>query len=170
MREPQVDGLTGLPNRIAFTAFAEQQLAICEKSGARFALLLADIDQMLAFNDQHGHQVGDRILRMVAARLGGALRATDMVARVGGDEFALAVPLTPNDDIDAIAGTLLDEIAKPYLLALLTMGLSASIGVAVYPDAGTSVSELMSNADKAMYRAKQAGRGRYALAGAGETP
>ncbi|MGB6055835.1 MAG: diguanylate cyclase [Burkholderiaceae bacterium] len=162
------DALTGLCNRAMLEDRLQQALAQAERSGAHFALLFCDLDDFKPINDRFGHETGDAILRQVAARLLEGRRRTDTVARFGGDEFVLL--LTDLDDARgmavAIAQRLLATIGAPFELDGKAFTLGASIGIALYDNAsaaGISASQLMSQADTAMYHAKRTGRNGFCL-------
>ena len=162
------DALTGLCNRTMLEDRLQQALAHAERSGSHFALLFCDLDDFKPINDQFGHETGDTILRQVAVRLREGRRRTDTVARFGGDEFV--VLLTDLDDARGmavgIAQQLLATIGMPFEVDGKTFTLSASIGIALYDNAsaaGATTSQLMSQADTAMYHAKRTGRNGFCL-------
>jgi diguanylate cyclase (GGDEF)-like protein len=162
--QAQHDLLTGLPNRMLFHEFVNQQLAQCKRSGAKLAILYIDLDGFKSVNDQHGHASGDQLLRSVATRLRACIRASDIAARLGGDEFAIALPFSSADGAAILAGRLVTDLSASYLIAPLTVKISASIGVALYPDAATTFEALLGRADEAMYQAKTAGKQGFAVA------
>lgn len=157
----QHDPLTGLPNRTLFEDRFEQALKRCQRHGTQLALLFCDLDGFKLINDLHGHQVGDKVLREVAARLSIGRRAEDTVARLGGDEFVLLL----SDQGDArtaarlVGEQCLHAVSEPYVLEEGTVTLGLSIGVAVHQGGG-SAAHLLTLADSAMYQAKRAGKGR----------
>jgi diguanylate cyclase (GGDEF)-like protein len=148
------DRLTGLANGLLFTEIVDHQLSICARTGSTLAVLYVDIDGFKAVNDAHGHATGDRLLRAVAARLKSGIRTSDVAARLGGDEFAILLVLTGAQAAAILARELADCISLPYPIDQLTIEISASIGVAAYPDSGTNSEELLHSADEAMYKAK----------------
>jgi diguanylate cyclase (GGDEF)-like protein len=148
------DALTGLANGLLFTEIVDHQLSICGRTGSMLAVLYVDIDGFKAVNDAHGHATGDRLLRAVAARLKSGIRTSDVAARLGGDEFAILLVLTGAQAAAILARELADCISLPYPIDQLTIEISASIGVAAYPDSGTNSEELLHSADEAMYKAK----------------
>lgn len=144
------DPLTGLPNRRALHREIEGLVA----EGQEFALLLADLDGFKAVNDRHGHLFGDEVLRQVASGLRRATRQADVVARYGGDEFAVAVRCT-RSDVGPIERRLREEVRAVSRELVLRLGLS--VGVASWPEDGATVEELLRVADERLYRAKALG-------------
>lgn len=164
------DLLTGLPNRTLFN----EQLALClaqaQQSEGMLAIMFLDLDRFKTINDTLGHAVGDRLLQEVTQRLTSCLRQTDMVARWGGDEFTLLVsPVNHVQEASAIAQRLLDALKPAFTLddgqtnRTLSLHISTSIGIALYPQDGENPETLLRNADAALYRAKQQGRNNYQL-------
>ncbi|WP_229413294.1 putative bifunctional diguanylate cyclase/phosphodiesterase [Massilia violaceinigra] len=156
------DGLTRLPNRSLLEDRIRQAIHGAERSGKRFALMFLDLDRFKTINDSLGHHYGDKLLQAVAARLTQCLRVNDTVARLGGDEFV--VLLSEAGSPTAVAGVaqkMLDTIAMPLDVDGQIQSVSASVGISMYPDDGTSLRELMSNADSAMYHAKKVGRANH---------
>jgi len=159
------DELTGLPNRRLLATRAASALAATALRNARCALFAIDLDGFKEINDRFGHDVGDLVLREIAARLARAMRPQDTVARRGGDEFAVLVPDTGHRvDIERIAQRLLAALAQPVDAANAMIAVSASVGVAVAPDHGVDLERLLQLADLAMYEAKLRGKNRYAFA------
>jgi len=157
------DALTGLANRVAFLLALEAAVEGRERSSSRFALLFLDLDGFKEVNDSLGHEAGDRVLSAVARRVERSVRERDLVARMGGDEFTVLLADLPRpEDGETVARHLLRRIGEPYDLDGVSVRVGASIGVAVFPEDGRDVDELLSRADTAMYRAKRAGRGRVA--------
>ena len=160
------DALTGLPNRMSFMDQLQQHMVAAEAEGTRLALLFIDLDHFKRVNDSLGHLVGDTLLRTVAARILASLRATDVVARFGGDEFMVLLHGGPSreqqrDDVDEVARKLLAAIEVPVNAEGRPISVTPSIGVAFFPgDAGTP-DELIKNADSAMYLAKSKGRANH---------
>ncbi|MDP3843350.1 MAG: GGDEF domain-containing protein [Oxalobacteraceae bacterium] len=157
------DSLTGLYNRAMLEDRLQLALARAERDGSHFALLFCDLDDFKPINDQFGHQAGDAILRQVAARLLDGRRRTDTVARLGGDEFVVLLTDLDNARRTAasVAQQLLATIGIPFDIEGKTFVLGASIGIALYYGTGISASQLMSQADSAMYQAKRAGKHGY---------
>ncbi|QGM98776.1 putative bifunctional diguanylate cyclase/phosphodiesterase [Methylocystis parvus] len=154
------DALTGLPNRALFTRLLREKVDACRGGQGRFSLLFVDLDRFKAINDTLGHAAGDALLREVSARLKTCLRACDAVARLGGDEFVVILHDmdTPRNAV-RVAESLLACIAAPMPIAGQECGVSASIGVALYPCDGADDETLLRNADSAMYLAKAEGKG-----------
>ncbi len=157
------DALTGLCNRAMLEDRLQQAMARAQRDGGHFALLFCDLDDFKPINDEYGHEAGDAILRQVAARLQDGRRSTDTVARLGGDEFVILLT-DLNDTRNAAVGVaqqLLAAIGIPFNIAGTIFELSASIGIALYCGGGISTSQLMSQADIAMYQAKRAGKNEF---------
>lgn len=156
------DLLTGLPNRRLLTDRIQVAIAQAAREANGIALLFIDLDRFKNINDSLGHQVGDQLLRMVGERLKAWVRSGDTVSRVGGDEF---IVLCPNCDSPADASSLgeklLEAVAKPYRISDTELVITASIGIALYPDNGTDANSLIGNADVAMYLAKENDRNNY---------
>jgi diguanylate cyclase (GGDEF)-like protein len=137
-------------------------LSMARRAGETVALLYLDLDGFKAINDTLGHAVGDRLLQAVAVRLRSGLRSSDTLARMGGDEFAVLLPRLPDPSgADRVAEKLCAELSAPFVVAGDELALSASVGIAVYPEGGEDYESLLHGADAAMYRAKKAGRGRW---------
>ena len=153
------DPLTGLANRTSFESRLEQAIADARRYERQIALLFIDLDRFKTINDSLGHAVGDLLLMEIAGRLTERLRDSDIIARLGGDEFVVVLPGLPDATHAAlVAQTLLEELARPIRTENAELHTSGSIGIAVYPADGDSVTLLMQNADTAMYEAKAAGR------------
>jgi diguanylate cyclase (GGDEF)-like protein/PAS domain S-box-containing protein len=156
------DSLTGLPNRSLLADRLKQAIALVNRTGGSLAVMLVDLDNFKNINDSFGHDQGDDLLKVVAARLLKEVRTTDTVARLGGDEFVLLLqPSGRAEEIAAIAERIIGEIALPIELSRLSLRVGASIGIAVYPNDGADASSLVKIADTAMYDAKAAGKGTY---------
>jgi diguanylate cyclase (GGDEF)-like protein/PAS domain S-box-containing protein len=154
------DNLTGLPNRALFRDRLDHALARAARSDHDVAVLLVDLDGFKQVNDSLGHDAGDQLLREVAQRLEDVVRASDTVARFGGDEFALLLEDVSEEETTGLAERMLEHLSAPIALADREVALGASIGIVLR--AGTASSEeLVRDADVAMYAAKDAGRGRY---------
>jgi len=154
------DPLTGLPNRTLLRDRLEQSMLLADRNATGLALLLLDLDRFKDVNDTLGHHAGDELLQQVGARLAGALRTSDTIARMGGDEFAVIL-LTAGDVglATRLARTLVHALEAPFVVGGHTVAVGASIGIAVYPDQGTDARTLLRRADVAMYVAKRANSG-----------
>ncbi|MBI5721798.1 MAG: EAL domain-containing protein [Burkholderiales bacterium] len=155
------DALTGLPNRLAFVERLERRLDEARVSGESLALMFIDLDHFKRINDSLGHVVGDTLLKTVATRIIEALRVGDMVARFGGDEFlVLLAPRAGAPAVAEVSGRLLATIGEPLAAGGVSISVTPSIGVAMFPQDGQTSAELIQHADQAMYRAKAGGRAR----------
>jgi diguanylate cyclase (GGDEF)-like protein len=177
MQEEQIrhlahhDMLTGLPNRLLFGDRLRQALLVAQREQHRLALVFFDLDKFKPVNDSYGHAVGDLLLQQVATRLRTILRASDTLARLGGDEFVVLLPrVTGTGDARKVAEDILRELNRPFVAEGFTLHISASLGVAVYPDSALDADSLLRRADAAMYEAKLHGRGRVAGYTASERP
>jgi diguanylate cyclase (GGDEF)-like protein/PAS domain S-box-containing protein len=156
------DGLTGLPNRFLFQEYLDQALNNARHQAGKFAVFFLDFDKFKEINDSVGHAAGDRVLREIALRLRAALRDTDRIARMGGDEFYVLIEdLQDEHDAANIAQKLLEAACRPVYIDRQEHRLSVSIGIAIYPEDGKDGATLLQNADSAMYRAKELGKNRY---------
>lgn len=154
------DALTQLPNRALLMERLGQALMHAERSSLGVGLLFIDLDKFKPVNDKYGHQAGDELLRLVAARIEDILREEDTVARLGGDEFVvLLTSIHGKQDCWSIAEKILTELSTPFELREATVEISASIGIALSPTDGITADALMKSADLVMYQAKAAGRG-----------
>lgn len=152
------DLLTGLPNRRLFLDRLEQEIKHANRRSRPLALLFMDLDGFKDVNDTLGHEAGDRILSDVAERLADCVRANDTVARLGGDEFTVILTGTEQRrDVELVAQTIIDALAMPFRLDQKRIQISVSIGIAFYPEAASTPDALLEAADKAMYKAKNAG-------------
>jgi len=157
------DPLTDLPNRQGAKERLATMLGETRRSGEVFAVMFLDLDQFKDINDSLGHQIGDRLLQAIAPRLAGLLRPDDFLGRHGGDEFLLAARRGRRDEVEALAADLLAGMERGFTVGDNRFFISASIGIAFYPDSGESVDELIQNADTALFKAKHAGRNQYAV-------
>lgn len=158
------DALTGLPNRLLFNDRLTMALAHAARTEQGLAVIFLDIDHFKNINDSLGHAVGDMLLQAVAKRLMHWSRKEDTVARIGGDEFIMLLQGTQDPDYAVfVAGRILDSLTEPFLVGEHDLYVSASIGITLYPLDGQDIEALVSNADLAMYRAKEDGRNNYKL-------
>jgi diguanylate cyclase (GGDEF)-like protein len=168
------DELTGLANRLLFKERVDLVLGHARQQKDNFAILFLDLDRFKRINDSFGHHIGDMLLKEIARRLLACLRTTDMVSlwteellnqcvsRQGGDEFILLLSeLKTTGDAARVANRIIKAISQPIQLEGYELVSTTSIGIAVYPDDGTTVDQLLKNADAAMYHAKKEGRNNY---------
>jgi len=155
------DELTGLPNRRCFLEHLARTLAAVD--GAQplsIGVLYVDLDGFKAINDVHGHAAGDALLRIVAARMSGAVRTDDMLSRLGGDEFAcMPIDVAGRDSMRRLARKLFDAVSAPVTIDGLVLRVRPSIGIALFPADGACAQTLLASADAAMYAAKRQGSG-----------
>lgn len=155
----QHDALTGLPNRTVAKDRTEQAIAYAIRNSSKTALLFIDLDEFKSINDSLGHSVGDTMLKIVASRLEECVRATDTISRQGGDEFLVILSdVSTLDDVTSITKKIIQAFEKPFYINSHSLSISASIGIALYPDCGDTFELLLKNADTAMYKAKEAGK------------
>lgn len=156
------DYLTELPNRVYFDKELDAVLKRSKRLQAEFALLYIDLDYFKQVNDNLGHHMGDELLKEVAKRFRIVLRDYDIIARMGGDEFALILrDFNQRDDIEVVARKIIQILLKPFQIQDETIYIGCSVGIAMYPSHGEDAVELKMNADKAMYAAKESGRHCY---------
>ena len=161
-QQANYDSLTGLANRSLLNDRLQQAIYTAASYGARLAVVFVDLDRFKYINDTLGHDVGDRLLQVMAERLTAAVAATDTVARLGGDEFVLLLHGHAGPDtVGAALERLLPTIAAPLRYAQNDIEVTCSIGVALYPDDGNDPATLLKHADSAMYRAKEQGRNNF---------
>lgn len=154
------DFLTGLPNRVLLGDRLEQALAMAHRNHEMLAVMSIDFDDFKRINDRHGHAEGDRMLVEVSSRMKGALRESDTLTRVGGDEFLLLTPgIHSFAQAETVAGHVLASLAKPHEVEGTIIVPTASLGIAVYPVDGATPDALIASSDRAMYAAKSSGKG-----------
>ncbi|WP_146804461.1 diguanylate cyclase domain-containing protein [Bisbaumannia pacifica] len=164
----QHDPLTELPNRALFFSHLDKAIQLALRQRQPLALMFIDLDKFKPVNDTHGHGVGDRLLIAVARRMEARLRASDIIGRIGGDEFVVLLPLiSGRDDAHGVAVTLCEALREPFAVDHLTLGVSASIGLALCPEHAEESQALAHYADQAMYLAKERGRDRVVVYGEG---
>ena len=152
------DALTDLPNRYLLLERLSQLCSIAERERRPIAVLFLDLDGLKGVNDTFGHEAGDLLLKMVAARLQRRVRHTDTVARLGGDEFVVLLDNAANKaDVARLAATIVERINEPIKLHGETVHVGCSVGIALNPEDGTTPAELIAIADRAMYKAKARG-------------
>lgn len=158
------DELTGLTNRRSFAVKLDYALKMAHRNGTRVAVFFLDLDQFKQVNDTLGHTVGDNLLKTVARRLEASLRKSDVLARVGGDEFNIFIEGFDNiTTLQTFAQNLLNDFIEPFVNIEHEIVTSASIGIAIYPDDGLDSETLIKNADLAMYASKDRGRNSYSF-------
>lgn len=163
------DPLTGLANRSLFQEFLKARVVQSARSDSRFAVLFIDLDFFKGVNDLHGHDYGDRLLVHMASALRSVLREGDIVARLSGDEFAAIVNAGARETIEHLCRRIFQALKAPAVIDGKEFLLSASVGAALYPDHGQTAAELLQNSDRAMFSAKQAGRGCVRIYSASES-
>lgn len=158
------DALTNLPNRVLLQERLGAALVRARREGDVLALMFIDLDRFKNINDSLGHHVGDAILKIVAERLHAAVRASDTVARMGGDEFVVLLPKVAQvSDCEAVAQKMIAVLGEPMQVGPHLLRVTPSIGVATYPEGGADPATLMRAADAAMYHAKAQGRNAYCM-------
>jgi len=159
-RQAHFDPLTQLPNRLLFRDQLHTQLQATTSQGGSGALLYIDLDHFKRVNDSLGHEAGDQLLSIVAQRLRASVKDGDTVARLGGDEFTVILrDITDTVEVAAVAQRIIEGMRRPVRIVGRDHVVRASIGIAMFPGDGTGIDELLHNADLAMYRAKELGRG-----------
>jgi diguanylate cyclase (GGDEF)-like protein/PAS domain S-box-containing protein len=161
-RQANYDTITNLPNRRLFSDRLDQEIRKCRRSTQSLALFFIDLDRFKQVNDTHGHDIGDQLLIKAAQRLNACVRSTDTVARLGGDEFTLILTeLAEISRVESVAGNIRDALALPFIIDGISLDISGSIGMALYPADATDADDLLARADIAMYEAKRHGRNQY---------
>ncbi len=164
------DALTGLPNRRLFLELVRFELAEAQRNRKKTGLLFLDLDRFKEVNDKLGHEAGDELLKIVAARLKSVLRKADAVARIGGDEFSiLLTDITGREDITEIARKILAAFQEKCVISGREFHITTSMGISVYPDDSDAINTLFRCADIALYRAKNRGRNAFEFYNQGTT-
>jgi len=162
LRQATTDSLTKLPNRSAFMNRLQQSLHNAERNNERLAVMFIDVDNFKLVNDQQGHAAGDYVLKIIANRLIKCVRKNDILGRLGGDEFIIALSdISDAHAPEQVARNILKEITHEISNENISFSMSCSIGISVYPDDASATDNLISHADVAMYRAKELGRNNY---------
>jgi diguanylate cyclase (GGDEF)-like protein len=153
------DALTSLPNRTLLEDRLKLALAYAKRENKMLAVMFVDLDLFKEINDLYGHEVGDLVLKQVSQRLISCVRESDTVARLGGDEFIILLPMIDAEgDAILVANKIVQSIAQPIIAAQASLHVTASIGIAMYPQHGKDEKLLMINADMAMYQSKRNGK------------
>jgi diguanylate cyclase (GGDEF)-like protein/PAS domain S-box-containing protein len=156
------DALTGLPNRVLFNDRLNVAMSTAKRNNKKFVLMILDLDKFKSVNDSLGHDAGDQLLQNVGNRLRARLRKSDTVARLGGDEFIILLPEVDHEEYaEVVAGKIIASFQRVFTLGQNDLNITASIGIAVYPDNGFDFDTLKKNADIAMYKAKECGRNNF---------
>lgn len=155
------DSLTGLPNRALFFEHLGHAIALSRRRSTTFAVLFIDIDGFKLINDLLGHATGDQVIKQVANILIRCVRASDTVARLGGDEFVILLNDIPSQQTGQVAEKILSALTKISASEIHSLAITASIGIAHYPDSGQDAEALVDRADLAMYEAKKAGKNTF---------
>jgi two-component system cell cycle response regulator len=159
------DALTGLPNRRLLFDRLASAIAHARRNKSTMAVMYLDLDGFKQINDTLGHDAGDALLRVVAARLVSAVRQEDTVARMGGDEFVIGLSeLNPAEGVAKLVSKVIQAVSQPYTIQGRSVSMTASVGVGIYPTHGEDVETLMKNADLALYEAKRTGKNNYRIA------
>jgi len=159
------DALTGLPNRRLLFDRLALAIAHAHRNKSTMAVMYLDLDGFKQINDTLGHDAGDTLLKMVAARLVAAVRQEDTVARMGGDEFVIGLSeLNPVEGVAALVAKVIQAVSQPYSIQGRSVSMTASVGVGIYPTHGAEVETLMKSADLALYEAKRTGKNNYRIA------
>ena len=152
------DALTGLPNRLMLTERVDFAINIAARDHSHFALLFIDLDRFKQINDSLGHQFGDRVLIEIAERIKDCLRQVDTAARLGGDEFLVLLHKIDTRGAEITARRILEKLSEPIRIDEMSFTVTCSIGIALFPDDGRTMDDLIKNADSAMYHVKERGR------------
>jgi diguanylate cyclase (GGDEF)-like protein/PAS domain S-box-containing protein len=157
------DVLTGLPNRTQLDDRIKYAISLAKRNNGKLVVMFLDLDRFKDINDTLGHSIGDALLIELAGRLPTVLREEDTVSRFGGDEFIIMLPNSDLGGVTQVAQKLLDIIARPYRIETYDLNVTASIGIAMFPDDGSTLEMLSKNADTAMYKDKREGRNSYSF-------
>ncbi len=163
-KQANYDSLTGIPNRTFFEEKLQETINQSQFEDTNFAVLFIDLDFFKDVNDNFGHHAGDELLKQVSQRLTNCVRERDIVARLGGDEFTIILKqIKEKSHIEKICSKIIEEIQKPFFINNHLCNIGSSIGITYFPDDSTSLEQLLQNADKAMYVAKESGRNRFSF-------
>ncbi|WP_454783963.1 EAL domain-containing protein [Legionella sp. WA2024007413] len=157
------DPLTKLPNRALLFDQIQASIDYARKHEHQFAILYFDLDRFKLINDSLSHEVGDQLLRMVGQRWSSLVRKEDTLARMGGDEFVMICQIFKNEDVSVIANKIIDSMTEPFKMVKRDITITTAAGISIYPKDGNTPSDLLKNADLAMYQAKRLGGNQYAF-------
>jgi len=158
------DPLTGLPNRRMFMDIASAVISMSKRDNKCFAVLFMDIDGFKKVNDTLGHDAGDELLVKISDIIRSRLRVSDLVARIGGDEFVILLPdVRDENTISLILEPLINRLRQPYIINDENVSISTSVGVSFFPQHGDDIEALVSQADKMMYQVKRSGKNNWAI-------
>jgi diguanylate cyclase (GGDEF)-like protein/PAS domain S-box-containing protein len=161
-KQANYDHLTLLPNRRLFRDRLEQSIRAAHRNGDLLGLLFLDLDRFKEINDEHGHDIGDKLLIEAAVRISSCVREMDTVSRMGGDEFTVILSqITDRNYAGKVASAIIHKLDEPFAIEGMLLRVSASIGIAIFPADGAVAEQLIKNSDKAMYAAKSDGRGKF---------
>ena len=156
------DALTGLPNRYLLDDYLKKYLARAKRNEYKLGIMFIDLDRLKRINDTLGHDIGDKVLKQVAQRLGESMRENDVICRQGGDEFIIVLDQVEGENhITKVGDRILDHLSEPYIINDIEVYATPSIGISIYPDDGMDGDELVKMADMAMYHAKKNGGNDY---------
>ncbi|HEX8947482.1 MAG TPA: EAL domain-containing protein, partial [Dissulfurispiraceae bacterium] len=158
------DALTNLPNRLLFTDLLSNALVQARRNRSLLAVMFLDLDRFKVINDTMGHTFGDKLLQGVAEALRRSVRESDIISRIGGDEFTILLPsISQAEDAAKIAQKIIQQFGKPFIVNSHELHISTSLGISLYPNDGEHAETLLKNADIAMYHVKEFGRNNYAF-------
>jgi diguanylate cyclase (GGDEF)-like protein len=170
----ETDELTGTLNRRAFLSIAARTHSLAQRFGRKYSVVMIDSDSLKKTNDEYGHEAGDELLKTMVQKIQGELRQSDLMSRYGGDEFVVLLPDTDNEGALLTAERIRERIAAaPLLIGPNRASISASMGVATYPDNGNEFDRVFEAADSAMYTSKNGGKNKVTVApvaGSGSAP
>jgi diguanylate cyclase (GGDEF)-like protein len=153
------DALTGLPNRTLLTDRFSQACSRTQRRDLTFSIMFLDVNEFKKVNDTYGHDVGDQLLKTLGGILKECLRNEDTLSRISGDEFVILLENTSYENAERIAQKIQAKFTRPVLIRGIELNIGISLGIAVYPDDGTEMSELLKKADARMYEAKEQSKG-----------
>lgn len=161
----EIDELTGTLNRRAFLSVAAQTHSLSQRFGRKYSIIMVDSDSLKKINDAHGHEAGDQLLKTMVKKIQDELRQSDLMSRYGGDEFVVLLPDTDGEGAQLTAERIRERIeAVPLMVGAQRVSISASMGVATYPDNGTNFDRVLEASDIAMYASKNSGKNKVTVA------